>query len=446
MNRKEEWAALMGTFPTPPALADTVQRAKQRKTRRFRGKLIGIPAASLVGAAAAFVLMVNLSLPFALAAGSVPGLKNLVAAAAFSPSLKAAVQHDYYRISGQTQTQNGITVSIQYVIADRSQVDIFYSMEDAGGRTLDLMPNLVMEDGTTPLVGYGLVYGGEPQNGLYHLSFLFTDLPVPDTLHLSCTVRAYAANSAEAPVELPEGAEDQPLLQAESFLFHLPLHGEDIQTGETISVNRPFTMDGQALTLDTVDINPTHTQINLKDDPNNTAYLRNLFFYLEDENGNRYQTGGGVTALGSDTPFFPSYFLESSYFQDAEHLNLVITGANWLEKDTLWLNDLKVGETYTDLPLDNCMSLSIERAGSGIRITLLTNQPEAFTHSSLLSWTYRDSAGGEDIFHSNRYQNLPDGTQKEVYELSDYPYDTIDLAVNISRQTVLESPLTIPIR
>ena len=448
MNRNEEWAALMSGLPDPPpALSDTVARARHRKARRFRGKLVGIPAASLAGVAAAFVLMVNLSLPFALAAGSVPGLKNLVAAVAFSPSLKAAVLNDYYRVSGQTQTQNGVTVSIQYLIADQNQVDVFYTAQTEDGRYLEVRPDLMQEDGVTPLHGYGATYAGpgETEGSLRHFSFLFVDIPVPDTLHLSCTVRSYEKNPAEAPVEIPEGMDDQPLLQKEEFLFHLPLNQEDIQTGETMEVGKDFTLDGQQITLDTVEINPTRAIINLIDHPDNTAWLKSLHFYLEDEEGNRYEPEGGITALGSDTPFFPTYFLESSYFQEAEHMNLVITGANWLDKDVQWLNGLKVGETYTDLPAKDFVSLEITRDGADILITLVTNQPSGFPHGPALTFSYRDGSGNEILLPSGEFSDL-DHSSEERYRIENYSDDTIDLEVGTSRWTALDEPVVVPIR
>ena len=77
---------------------------------------------------AAFVLLVNLSTPFALACGKVPVLKELAAAVAFSPSLKAAVENDYVQYIGQSATDNGITVHLEYLMADQGGLMLFLSV------------------------------------------------------------------------------------------------------------------------------------------------------------------------------------------------------------------------------------------------------------------------------------------------------------------------------
>ena len=120
MNRMEEYRRLLTELEaTPPALEYTLQRAKARRRHGLWKKGLGIPAGSLAAVFAAFVLLVNVSTPFALACSNVPFLKDLTAAVAFSPSLKAAVEHDFVQYIGQTQTQNGITMTLDYLIPDQ---------------------------------------------------------------------------------------------------------------------------------------------------------------------------------------------------------------------------------------------------------------------------------------------------------------------------------------
>ena len=94
MNRNEEYFALLAQLEreAPASLEDCGERAR-KKARSRRGWRVSL--ASLGGIAAAFVLMVNLSIPFAMACARIPGLRELTAAVAFAPSLKAAVQNDF---------------------------------------------------------------------------------------------------------------------------------------------------------------------------------------------------------------------------------------------------------------------------------------------------------------------------------------------------------------
>ena len=89
MNRNEEYRALLAEMegaPLPAALEGCAVKAAAKARRRRRRNLCST-LASLGGAAAAFVLAVNLSLPFAMACRKVPVLKELAAAVALSPCL-----------------------------------------------------------------------------------------------------------------------------------------------------------------------------------------------------------------------------------------------------------------------------------------------------------------------------------------------------------------------
>ena len=111
MDRMEEYEALLQEpEELPPALEGAVARARARVRRRRLWRRVTAPAGSAAAVFAVFVLLVNLWTPFALACAKVPVLKELTAAVAFSPSLKAAVENDYVQYIGQSQTDNGIMI------------------------------------------------------------------------------------------------------------------------------------------------------------------------------------------------------------------------------------------------------------------------------------------------------------------------------------------------
>ena len=116
MTRNEEYQALLQELETTPAALDgAVERALRRRKRDRRLRLFGVPAGSLAACFAAFVLLVNLFPPFARACGSVPVLRELAQAVAWSPSLSAAVENDYVQPIGQSQTVNGVTATVDEI-------------------------------------------------------------------------------------------------------------------------------------------------------------------------------------------------------------------------------------------------------------------------------------------------------------------------------------------
>jgi hypothetical protein len=80
-------------------------------------------------------------------------------------------------------------------------------------------------------------------------------------------------------------------------------------------------------------IYPTHIRLNLRDDEENTAWLRCLIL-SSDEAGNRYEKVS--TGLRPPEAKIHTSWPASSgkhYFGDAKHLAVYITGAAWLDKE-----------------------------------------------------------------------------------------------------------------
>ena len=184
MNRMDEYTALLAELEqTPKELDHTVNKALNRKNalqkkRRFFGTSLG----GLAACFAAFVLLVNLSTPFARACGRIPLLADLAKAVSWSPSLSAAVENDYVQPLRLSQSQNGITARVEYLIVDRKQVDVFFSVQSDDYAHLDLdHPTLTVpgeqEGYASSFSSYGIENGD-----LMELRIDFMNRDVPDSL------------------------------------------------------------------------------------------------------------------------------------------------------------------------------------------------------------------------------------------------------------------------
>ena len=124
MDRMEEYRLLLDELEqTPSGLESALPRARARYRRRRLSRWIAAPAGSVAAMFAVFVLLVNLVTPFALACSNIPILKELTAAVAFSPSLKAAIEHEYVQRVVQSQTDGDVTMKVEYLIVDQKQVN-----------------------------------------------------------------------------------------------------------------------------------------------------------------------------------------------------------------------------------------------------------------------------------------------------------------------------------
>ena len=341
MNRNEEYQALLAELETvPPALETTVDRAVKRETAsRRRRRVLGIPVGSLAACFTVFVLLVNHFPPFAAACGNVPLLRQLAKAVAWSPSLSAAVDNEFVQPMGLTQTENGITATIQYLIVDQKQVNLFFTLEGEGYESLSAEMPAFSPEQVCAVMGADFQ---KPPGTLLRFSLDYVDQDVPEGFTMTFDVTG-EREAEEEPTTAPDRAYEEELLapgpEAEpeilaSFTFDLRFDPDFTAAGEVIPVHETFLLDGQTLTVTEAELYPTHLRLNFDYDPANTAWLTELNFYLENERGERFNgIVNGISATGNpDDPSTDSVWLDSPYFSTGEHLTLHVTGASWIDK------------------------------------------------------------------------------------------------------------------
>ena len=297
MNRNEEYAALLAELEqTPEELETTVGKAlKRRNTFQKKRRAFGISCSSLAACFVCFVLLVNLSVPFARACGNIPVLRELAKAVSWSPSLSAAVENEYVQPIGKSQTVNGITATIEYVIVDQKQLNIFFTLNADDYDNLNAgMPHYEPEQ-VCSTIGSSW---NQPPGTLLNFTLDYGEGNVPDGFTITFRVTTWVEPDRSAAPEAPTTSyedemlepveEEEPDYLAE-FTFDLEFDPEFTAKGEIIPVNQTFSLDGQTLTVTEVEVYPTHVRVNVADDPNNTAWLKSLAFYLENEDGGRLE-------------------------------------------------------------------------------------------------------------------------------------------------------------
>lgn len=455
MNRNEEYRALLSELEElPEQLNETVQRALlRRESSRKRRRRFAVPAAGMAACFAVFVLLVNLSVPFARACGSIPLVRDLAKAVAWSPSLSAAVENAYVQPIGQSQTVNGITATIEYVIVDQKQLNIFFTLNSDAYENLSAeLPEFSNRQGCS-------VTGADfrqPPGTLLHYTMDYQDRDVPDSLTMTFGVTTWVEPNYTEMTPPPERSVEDDMLDPPEepeqeilaeFTFALHFDPEFTAKGESIPVNRDFCLDGQSLRITEVEIYPTHVRVNVSAaDEENTAWLKDLEFYLENERGERFEPiSNGISASGEeDTPMMISYRLESPYFADSRHLTLHITGAMWLDRDMERVRiDLLEGRAER-LPEGVSLHRAEKRDG-GWLLTFRVKEEENH-HYQIFSTEYYDGEGTRWDSNLSAFTTGEDGYSQEELPLQGFHGDTVWLCPNYSRTTVEEIPVTIPIK
>lgn len=455
MNRNEEYRALLAELEqTPPELDTTVERASRRSAQRKRRRLFSLPLGSLAACFAAFAVLVNVSVPFAHACGSIPLLRELAKAVAWSPSLSAAVENEYVQPIGQSQTENGITATVEYVIVDRKQVNLYY--------TLDFDPSLgelYADYEITPGQGSAGTAGSmalEP-GALTEINRDYVDVDVPEALDLTISVYREEPEDFGEPVE--NHLFEQPVWEEPDYLAELTFHLEFDPTftaqGEILPLHTEFTLDGQTFTLTEAEIYPTHLRLSLRADPDNTAWLEGLELYLENEHGERFEKSiNGVTAVGDPTgEGMGSFWLDSPFFSQGRHLTLHITAAQWRDKDAPRVRlDLNTGDVEHLPPV--VLRLWAERQDGGVIVNGVfpcrndvmiggfTHQAWDESGQEYEIWQFGVSHGCQDPVTGERVDD--DTVFTESFPLADFQGDTVYLEPSFHRITT--ETVELPIR
>ncbi len=439
MTRMEEYNALLQELEvTPDRLNFTMARAKARTRRQKARKWVGAPLISLSAGCCAYVLLVNLSMPFAAACARVPFFKELAEAVCFNPSLQAAVENRWVQPIGQTDTDNGFTMTVEYLIVDQKQLNVFYTVQGCEG--VDPWDHYMLRSDFLDAQGEEL--NASVSASSHHVNgemchfvtadFASTEGIMPSRIQFNCDLQiVWDASESEDRRET-----------VASFDFDLSFDPKFTEEATVVDVNRWMELDGQQILLKDVEIYPTHMRVNLEDHPDNTAWLRDLELYVQNEKGEQF--GGvrnGISATGSpDSPFTRSFRLESSFFSDSKELTLCIAGAQWLEKERQWVTlDIENGEIEY-LPRDVVLE-SVERSGTKLVVkTVEPDEGQQRTGQMFLGWRAPDGTEG----YANGWSDYSyDGNHYQDTTINDYPWDTIELELNYNLTTQYTEPVTI---
>lgn len=137
-----------------------------------------------------FMILINISAPFARACGGAPAVGSFGKAIMFSPSMRAAVKNGAVQDIDSYQTKNGITLHLWYLISDGKRLSIAYSVKGMEGTNCIIKPKISSGNDDTQLpVSVTLSEdSAESGSGLHTMVLDFGKARMPGSLVLACTV------------------------------------------------------------------------------------------------------------------------------------------------------------------------------------------------------------------------------------------------------------------
>lgn len=446
MNRNQEYLELTKELEEVKAPGGSVLRAMARRKKERRSKYFLRPLAGVAAAFAAFVLTVNVSPTVAKACEGIPILGDLAEAVSFSPSLSKAVENDYYQKVIQQKAvegADGASISVDYLIVDQKSVNIFYHLSaPEAGENSYLCPYVTKPDGSE-FTDFSVCYSNdrydEENNIRTNHCFVDFDDQVPESLLLRIEWRRITGfaesedeNGNYVPTELSERI-------GEPVEFLLDLDEAMTNQGRHYDADQTLELDGQRVRITGIDVYPSYTSFSVECDPNNSAWLEGLEYYLLTPDGNHLGKANPITAEGdANSRNLGSIRAVSVFFDQPEHVTLCVTGAQWTEKSAEIHVDL-ANKTAEGMPADASIE-EIERKDNGwvIRIKSTSGYDPIY-------WEYTDPEGNCCMIGDSTTEEVgPDENTYWIFThvLKDYPWNEVRLAPRYTQFSEYDEPIT----
>lgn len=270
-----------------------------------------------------FITSIRVSPAFANAVSSIPGFSGIVEMIQDNKGIQMAIENEHYQIIGKTGETEGVKVTLEGIITDETSLIVFSKIENNKKH---------------------------PRRYLTRYRILDTDgKEIPNDQSFSTswnqTNDLIATNTTEIKFVGPVPTEEMIL----EYRFADDIrHDQVIETiqipfkvelkpvkREQYAVNKTVVIDGQKIHIHSITIGPIKTAVEVEYDAENT---KKIFGFedlrIVDEKGEVWSAiKNGSTASWSEDSAVISYFLQSNYFRDTDHLFLQFNKLMAMDKD-----------------------------------------------------------------------------------------------------------------
>ncbi|WP_404432530.1 DUF4179 domain-containing protein [Sutcliffiella horikoshii] len=375
---------------------------KGEKATRPPSWRIGMVAASIL--LIIFLTTIRVSPAFANYVSTIPGMERIVELIRHNKGIMSAVENDYLQEVGITREEDGVSLTIDAIIVDETQMLVFYTIEsDSNHSSINLSNIKLHSQSGEELVEYGMSYSSHSE------------------------VRKGEKVSGELRVTYPDG-----MIVPEKFSFETGININEIEVIKGLdfpidvdidkfsAITKEFPIDrsveagGQSIYFEKMEIHPTRIALFLEYDKSNTHEIfRFDDIALEDEKGNRWISDGSSS---TDDNRIVMYF-ESNYFSEPQQLDLVFSSFTALPKDELEvvvdLEEENIIKGPSDKRLKKVWLEDGEKDVKGIYFQIEVDPKDHNYFFSLFVSNIFDANGTVHEYSTRTYSNI-DGTN--LYE------------------------------
>lgn len=364
-----------------------IEHGKRTKRRIHHTKLSTFTIAALLFLS---IISIRVSPAFASLVSQVPGMERIIQFIQGDKGLERAVQNDFLQVVNKSVSHQGITFTINEVIADESQMIFFYSLESDESLTSIRLDDvkIVNEKGESmegtlsysPHAGIkkGKVVHGKMEVGMHD-----------DVKKLPKTV------TIQAKIEMEPNKKES---SNQKWELTFPIDQEKFYGNiKTFELNKSVQIEGQTITFKTITVYPTRVVLHVLFDSNNT---KQIFAFddlaIVDENGEKWASiQDGITAehLSENEQVL---FIQSNYFTNPKELFIRFSSIRALDKNQLDvvvdLNKKKIVKGPTEgLTLQNVIR---KKETTTVEFLIKSKEKrDANHHYQIFDHEYRDETG-----------------------------------------------------
>jgi len=311
-----------GNVEIPSDIDDYIRSGirKGKKTTRPPFWRIGMVTASIL--LIIFLTTIRVSPAFANYVSTIPGMERIVELIRHNKGIMSAVENDYLQEVGITREEDGVSLTIDAIIVDETQMLVFYTIESDSNLSSINLSNIKLHSQSGEELGeYGMSYGshsevrkGEKVSG--DLKVTYPDgMIVPEKFSLETGI---SMNEIE-------------MINGLDFPIEVDMDKFSALTKE-FAIDKSVEAGGQSIYFEKMEIHPTRIALFLEYDQSNTHEIfRFDDIALEDEKGNKWISDGSSS---TDDNKIVMYF-ESNYFSEPQQLDLVFSSFTALPKNEL---------------------------------------------------------------------------------------------------------------
>ncbi|GEN83267.1 hypothetical protein SLU01_15790 [Sporosarcina luteola] len=359
-------------------------KAKQMKTKRL---FIRRSAWSMAIAAIlmlAFITSIRVSLAFASAVASIPGMSGIVDLIQDNKGLQLAIENDHYQKVGVTGEADGMKVTLEGIITDEASLVAFNTIEFSSKRTNAFLSGyrLLDKEGEEISEAGGFNTNWNLEDDLKATNSVEIEFkgPIPtEEMILEVEISEEVDEDKIGTISLPFTINLQPVKQ------------------EKYVLNQTVVVEGQSITIKSITIGPIKTAVEVEFAEDNTMQIFGFEdLRIADGKGDVWSSiKNGVYASGTDDPNVTIYYLQSNFFKETEKLSLKFNKLMALDKEEAELIVDTEKEEIIKQPKDGKFS-NLKMHGPYMEIELK----------------------GREEYHHNPFSTFYDADGKELHSMS----------------------------